>query len=148
MEIILFYLLKIMEFYILASSGPSVFQFYRYIQKDSNQIKGSLLIFLPGNNQVNLYFIIYDISLKQFLVLFLSNICLESWVALLSNTAVFRKELFLWALQYILSMWCHSNVTQRLQKLTNICEPTDHKDLQFLSHHLSLCHLHGFPSDF
>lgn len=97
---------------------------------------------------MNLYFILYDISLKQFLVLFLSNVCLESWIALLSNTAVFRKGLFLWALQYILSMWCHSNVTQRLQKLTNICEPTDHKALQFLSHHLSLYHLHVFPSDF
>lgn len=93
-----------MEFYILASSGPRYISkgIHRYISKGSNQIKDNLLIFLPDNNQVNLYFILYKISLKQFLVLFLSNVYLESWVALLSNTTVFRKELFLWAHQYVL----------------------------------------------
>lgn len=136
-----------MEFYILTSLYSSVFEFYRYISKDSNQIKYNLLLFLLGSNQVNLYFILYKIFLKQSLV-FLSSICLESQAALLYSTTVFMEELFLWALQYVLCMWCHSNVTQRLQRLTNICEPTDLKDPQFLSHHLSLCHLHGFPSNF
>lgn len=94
---------------------------------------------------MTLYFLFSKISLKQFLVLFLWNIYIECWVALLSNRTIFRKELFLWALRYV-----PPGVTQtslRNEKCWQTCELTDHRDPQLLYCHLSLWHPHGFPSN-